>query len=169
MSATATADPVRAHVEAVLHRAVADITAIPCRVVGRARRAAGGAVDRVATSVTGPVGLVRSIVELSISGLLGGLDRSATAPATSAPAGQAPPAPPAPSSLMTVEAAVGAGLADWSTHLPLEGYESLAASQVVDRLDRLARRELEQIREFELAHRGRRTVLGKIDQLLASA
>ena len=51
-------------------------------------------------------------------------------------------------------------------HLPLEDYESLAASHVVARLDRLSPAELVQIREFEEAHRGRRTILGKIEQLL---
>ncbi len=48
-------------------------------------------------------------------------------------------------------------------------YESLAASHVVARLRALSPSELEQVREFEAAHRGRRTVLGKIDQLLGSA
>ena len=52
-------------------------------------------------------------------------------------------------------------------HLPIEEYESLAASQVVARLPTLTTAELEDVRAFESAHRGRRTILGKIDQLLA--
>ena len=50
--------------------------------------------------------------------------------------------------------------------LPIEEYESLAASQVVARLPALTADELATIRRFEAAHRGRRTVLGRIDQLL---
>ena len=50
--------------------------------------------------------------------------------------------------------------------LPIEEYESLAASHVVARLEGLSPSELRRVRRFEAAHRGRRTVLGKIDQLL---
>jgi hypothetical protein len=62
----------------------------------------------------------------------------------------------------------GDGPAD-AAHLPIEQYESLAASHVVARLEALTTDELHTVRSFETAHRGRRTVLGKIDQLLASA
>ena len=51
--------------------------------------------------------------------------------------------------------------------LPIDEYESLAASHVVARLESLTADELRAVQEFEAAHRGRRTVLGKIDQLLA--
>jgi hypothetical protein len=59
-------------------------------------------------------------------------------------------------------AAVEAPEAD---QLPIAEYESLAASQVVQRLGSLLPEELEAIRAFEVAHRARRTVLGKIAQL----
>lgn len=49
--------------------------------------------------------------------------------------------------------------------LPIAEYESLAASHVVQRLGSLHPDELEAIRQFELTHRARRTVLGKIAQL----
>ena len=51
--------------------------------------------------------------------------------------------------------------------LAIEEYESLAASQVVARLPSLTPDELDAVRRFEAEHRGRRTVLGRIDQLLA--
>ena len=54
-----------------------------------------------------------------------------------------------------------------SAGLPIEDYQSLPASHVVARLERLDRTELDAIRDFEETHRGRRTVLGRIDQLLA--
>jgi hypothetical protein len=46
--------------------------------------------------------------------------------------------------------------------LAIPSYDSLAASQVVPRLDGLSTIELEAVRRYEEAHRGRRTVLGKI-------
>jgi hypothetical protein len=49
--------------------------------------------------------------------------------------------------------------------LVIEDFDSLAASQVVDRLEGLDRAQLEAIRAYELAHRGRNTILAKIDQL----
>ncbi len=51
--------------------------------------------------------------------------------------------------------------------LPIEGYDSLAASQVVGRLGSLTDEELALIEAYESAHRSRRTILGKINQLRA--
>jgi len=53
------------------------------------------------------------------------------------------------------------------TPLPIEGYDSLAASQVVVRLDSLTPDELLAVRDYEAANRNRRTILGKISQLQA--
>lgn len=49
--------------------------------------------------------------------------------------------------------------------LPLVDYDSLAASQVVPRLAALKPDELEGVRRYELAHRGRKTILGRVAQL----
>ena len=49
--------------------------------------------------------------------------------------------------------------------LAIPSYDSLAASQVVQRLDGLTADELEAVRRYEVAHRARKTVLGKIAQL----
>ena len=51
---------------------------------------------------------------------------------------------------------------------PFEGYQSLAAAQVVQLLGRLPADELAQVREYESANRGRRTILAKLDQLLGT-
>ena len=51
--------------------------------------------------------------------------------------------------------------------LPIEGYDSLAASQVVLRLGSLTRDELVAVQTYEHGHRARRTILGKINQLQA--
>jgi hypothetical protein len=53
------------------------------------------------------------------------------------------------------------------TSLAIPGFDTLSASQVVPRLDGLARADLVAVRAYEAAHRRRRTVLGRVDQLLA--
>ncbi len=72
---------------------------------------------------------------------------------TSAPTAAAPPA---------AVPAGGAGA------LAIPGYDALSASQVVQRLAGLAPEELEAVRAYEVATRGRRTVLNRIAQLQAS-
>jgi hypothetical protein len=49
--------------------------------------------------------------------------------------------------------------------LPIPGYDALSASQVVERLNGLAPTELDAVHAYEAAHRQRRTILGKIEQL----
>ncbi len=49
--------------------------------------------------------------------------------------------------------------------LPIRDYESLAAIHVVERLRSMDPGEIESIRRFEVAHRSRRTILAKIEQL----
>jgi hypothetical protein len=49
--------------------------------------------------------------------------------------------------------------------LSIPDYDELSASQVVQRLPGLSNEELEAIRSYETHGRGRRTILGKIDQL----
>ncbi|MEQ8718186.1 MAG: hypothetical protein RIE08_11320 [Acidimicrobiales bacterium] len=54
-----------------------------------------------------------------------------------------------------------------SETLAIVDYDSLAAKQVVRRLSGLEPDELEDVRRYEASHRGRRTILGRIDQLQA--
>ncbi|NNE12521.1 MAG: hypothetical protein HKN41_09805 [Ilumatobacter sp.] len=49
--------------------------------------------------------------------------------------------------------------------LPIEGYDDLAARQVVDRLAALDLADLARVEVYEREHRNRSTVLGKISQL----
>jgi hypothetical protein len=46
------------------------------------------------------------------------------------------------------------------------GFDTLSASQVVQRLDGLNRADLVSVRTYESATRGRRTILSRVDQLL---
>ncbi|HEY5876242.1 MAG TPA: hypothetical protein VIT64_13125, partial [Ilumatobacteraceae bacterium] len=71
------------------------------------------------------------------------------------PAGRATPA--------TVPAAAPIDAAS----LPISDYDSLAASQVVARLEALGPDDLTAIGSYEAATRGRRTILGKVHQLQA--
>lgn len=52
-----------------------------------------------------------------------------------------------------------------SSELAIPDYDSLAASQVVKRLDALTEAELEAVRHYESATRDRRTILHKIARL----
>lgn len=54
-----------------------------------------------------------------------------------------------------------------ATDLPIDGYDDLAARQVVDRLAALDRADLARVEVYEREHRNRSTVLGKISMLTA--
>jgi hypothetical protein len=60
-----------------------------------------------------------------------------------------------------------AGPAPSSEGLAIPGYDTLSASHVVPRLAGLTAGELEAVRAYEAATRGRRTILSKIGQLQA--
>jgi hypothetical protein len=82
-------------------------------------------------------------------------------------------ASPAPSYAGEGNGQVTAGVdraprADPST-LAIPGYDSLSASQVVQRLTGLTRPELEAVRAYEEAGRGRKTILTRVAQLQAAS
>jgi hypothetical protein len=80
------------------------------------------------------------------------------------PPAPAPPAAPRPSS--NGAAAAPSMSADG---LAIPGYDALSASQVVQRLGGLSPAELEAVRAYEEATRGRRTILTKVAQLQGGA
>lgn len=90
-----------------------------------------------------------------------GVDDEGDADLTSAAPASTPSVVPAPTS---VPAEPGP---DVDT-LAITDYDALSASQVVPRLDSLAPDELDAIRAYETANRGRKTILSKIAQLQAS-
>jgi hypothetical protein len=63
------------------------------------------------------------------------------------------------------EAHGGEAGTDGGIVLPIDAYDHLAARQVCDRLPSLTPAELQLVAGYERAHRGRRTILGKIEQL----
>ncbi len=100
------------------------------------------------------------------------LAHSAPTPAA-APTAEASPAddrmhsaaPSLPTRVPASGAVNGARAAAARAELPIPGYDALSASQVVERLAGLAASELAAVRSYEAAHRNRRTILGKIEQL----
>ena len=88
--------------------------------------------------------------------------------ASPAPAADAEPEPvpePRPPSVWLGGGAGNGSVAPSSLAIP--GYDSLSASQVVQRLEGLSLPELEEVRAHEAAHRQRRTILHRVEQLLA--
>jgi len=86
------------------------------------------------------------------------------------PARGAPPA--APSAAPAVGVDGGGPPVDRNGPRPvlaIPGYDSLSASQVVQRLEGLSPAELDEVRAHEAAHRQRRTILHRVEQLLAGA
>ncbi|HEY8526143.1 MAG TPA: hypothetical protein VIL48_14325 [Acidimicrobiales bacterium] len=96
----------------------------------------------------------------SAAGSGAGAAASATA-STGAGAGSATAAPAGDGGAAAEPAAPTAG------ELAITDYDSLSASQVVTRLAGLSGDELEAVRRYEAAHRGRKTILNKIAQLQA--
>jgi hypothetical protein len=84
--------------------------------------------------------------------------RSRDAPATWATTPRRPSAPDG--------ALAGNGHVPEVSTLSIPGFDSLSASQVVQRLDGLNRMELVSVRAYEASTRGRRTILSRVDQLL---
>src|SRR5690348_17037782 len=91
---------------------------------------------------------------------------AAAAPAAPAPAARPRPnpAPAAPGAPTSTNGSASEPVTT-SGELPIPGYDLLSATQVIERLEGLASPELLAVKTYELAHRARTTILGKIAQL----
>jgi len=132
------------------------------RSIGQVATAFG--VPMVRQRVEREVGTARQRAQ-TLLGSIAGSD-----PVNGAPAAR--PEPPAPAPKSTKAPAPTARPADTNgsgadSDLPIPGYNSLSASQVVERLAGLSAGELEAVRAYEATNRKRRTILGKIDQISA--
>jgi hypothetical protein len=84
----------------------------------------------------------------------------------SARVADAPPPPePEPPAAATVSGNGRAPAGPAVDDLAITDYDSLSASQVVTRLEGLTPDELEAVRAYEAANRGRKTILNKVAQL----
>jgi hypothetical protein len=81
--------------------------------------------------------------------------------------GQAPPSPAPTASVVPIYDPVTGAAVPAADSLGITDYDALSASQVVPRLDGLAQDELDAVRRYEAANRGRKTILSKIAQLQA--
>jgi hypothetical protein len=91
------------------------------------------------------------------------------APATVAPITSAPSAVAELHAVAAEAAAVAAVPTSGpeAAELAIPDYDSLSASQVLPRLTGLSIEELEAVRAYEAAHRGRKTILNRVAQLQA--
>lgn len=95
---------------------------------------------------------------LSEFGLRPGAGSASTAEPVEPVEGPEAPAPEAAAATPIRSSAAAADLA-------IADYDSLAASQVIPRLEGLGATELDAVRRYEAEHRGRKTILGKVTQL----
>jgi hypothetical protein len=146
-------------------------------MVGRyAVRRARARTDEVVDLVTVTAGGLLDLAGIRLPGSSDGAegtDTAAEAAPTAPPAGtngarpSADPAP-APEAASHDAHSVPTEPAPVPDDLAIPGYDSLSAFQVVPRLDGLGGDELEAVRQYEHATRGRRTILSRIAQLQAS-
>ena len=66
-----------------------------------------------------------------------------------------------PAATAALASAVGAGLTTWTS----EGYDSLSAAEVVEKLPGFSQRDLREVDTYEKAHHARQTVLQRIESL----
>jgi hypothetical protein len=93
---------------------------------------------------------------------------ASTTAASPAPAPVAPTPPVAPPPVVTAPPVVTpTPPAPPTDGLAIPGYDALSASQVVQRLAGLSGPELEDVRAYEAATRGRKTILHRVEQLRA--
>lgn len=139
------------------------------------RRFAPPARPAPAPAAAPPAAAAPSERDVSYERLLGDGERGAAADSASPGAAGARPA--RASATGTNGAAAGAsggagaegpGVDGPGVHsLAIPGYDSLAASQVVQRLAGLSQDELEAVGAYEASHRNRRTILSRVRQLQA--
>jgi hypothetical protein len=81
------------------------------------------------------------------------------------PSSNGPSAPEMPATQTCAPVASSPAHGPGAAELAITDYDSLSASQVVPRLEGLSGDELAAVRDYETAHRGRKTILSKIAQL----
>ena len=156
----------RGQTEVTKHRKTAESQAGQYRTIGHfavkyggpeVQRRAGGAVDtfrRVAEDTLGTFAAAAATKPIV---------RPATPTPPNAPASTSRPAAVPSRPAPTTPAAAAADAPDLDT-LPIPGYDLLSATQVIERLEGLAQPDLIAIRAYEITHRARTTILGKISQ-----
>jgi hypothetical protein len=162
----------RGHTEVTQRRKSAGTQAGNYKTIGQMAVKYGG------PEVKRQAGAAAETVRRRAEETLAGIAAAATPPAppasppTSGPGSRPTPGPtvstPSAPTTRSTTAPAGNGeptAPDATGELPIPGYDLLSATQVIERLEGLARPELLAVRSYELAHRARTTILGKIAQL----
>lgn len=160
-----------------LARLLAQMAANQARAGGGAGRAGGVPPLETLAAVLAPgLGeaagaacnvLARLVTDLGTS--VGLAPQQPPAGDTARPAEPPTPAAPTPAAPAPAPATNGAQPADdGAGPLPIAGYDSLTAREVIGLLDDLSPGQRRQIRAHEAANRGRKTILAKLDQLEAA-
>ncbi len=161
-----------------MNRKFEDLLYAPIGLVSNASTVVPELADRGRQQVANARMMGRMAATMGRNRAAGGLDRLGdavrsflTGAGLIAPEVDEPPTAPEPTPVADPASAPRAKVtvtdpdAPDTADLAIVEYDSLAASQVVPRLAALDTRELEDVRRYELAHRGRKTILGRIAQL----
>jgi hypothetical protein len=142
------------------------------KLAERLRQQAIERATRLAGAASTPTSTQRPTRPGGASGAASNGAQTAGAAGAAEAAGSALAANRAPSPLGETRAAAFNGTAQRPAveappvgELAIPGYDTLSASQVVQRLAGLSTPELEAVRRYESATRGRRTILSKVSQL----
>lgn len=113
--------------------------------------------------------LARFLGKMAVSHAQSEIKRRMSAPSPMAPAAPMSDRPePVDRPEPAMASPVGPGdEATTASQLPIEHYDELSASQVLQRLVHLDSAQLAMIHHYESTHRRRRTVLGRVEQLQA--
>jgi len=132
--------------------------------VGMARMFGQFAVQQGETEARKVAGQVQEQAATIVGQIGGAANRRRPAPAPAAASGKSA-VRPVPSSAPSADGDAAIIDAPGVDELAITDYDSLSTSQVVPRLDGLASADLDAVRRYESAHRGRKTILSKIAQL----
>jgi len=155
----------RGHTEVTQRRRSANTQAGNYKTIGQMAVKYGG------PEVKRQAGAAAETVRRRAEETLAAVAAATAAPEPTAPARPAPAPTPTPPAATTPAAPTTNGETSGATNpigpgeLSIPGYDLLSATQVIERLEGLARPELLAVKAYELAHRARTTILGKIAQL----
>ena len=130
---------------------------------GQAKVAKDGAsVDEMVGDAIGQAALILAKAVTEFGQVVGLAPPSTESVADSEP----PSSRSAPKTLTSPQKRSGAaGRAPKAPTVPIAGYDSLKAREIVPMLDDLTAAQRKRVRAYEVATRGRKTVLGKLDKL----
>ncbi|MGZ4675514.1 MAG: hypothetical protein ACXVJ7_10655 [Acidimicrobiia bacterium] len=143
----------RGQTEVTQRRKTAETQATQYKTIGQMAVKYGG--PEVKRQAGAAAETVRKRAEDTLAGIA-----AATAPAP-APGAAAGGAPRRPTQAGTAPSAANGTAGE----LPITGYDLLSATQIIERLEGLPRPDLLAVKAYEVAHRARTTILGKISQL----